>query len=363
MKVAVYYKNSDVRIEERPKPEISDGEILVKMKASGICGTDVMEWYRIRKAPRVLGHEMAGEIVESKSDKYSVGERVFVSHHVPCNACKYCRAGNHTACETLHKGNYEPGGFSEFIRVPKINVDRGTYRLPKNISYEEATMIEPLACVLRAQRIMGIKRGETVLVMGCGVSGLLHIMAAKLKGAKVIATDINEFRLKKAKELGAEAINANEERVCGILNHSPIVSGSKASSEQQRNEMSTSHPRTSDDEELKISAEHIIMCTGAMPAFEKAFKYADKKGTIMLFAIPKENIVIPNADFWRNELTLVSSYGAAPRDLYEALKIIDTKRIDVAGLITERLSIEEIQKGFDIASAAKESLKVVIVAD
>ena len=325
MKVAVYYKNSDVRIEERPKPEISDGEILVKMKASGICGTDVMEWYRIKKAPRVLGHEMAGEIVESKSGKYSIGERVFVSHHVPCNACKYCKAGNHTACETLHKGNYEPGGFSEFIRVPKINAENGTYRLPENVSYEEATMIEPLACVLRAQSIMGIKRSQTVLVMGCGVSGLLHIMAAKLKGAKVIATDINEFRLQKAKELGAEAVNANEE--------------------------------------LKISAEHIIMCTGAMPAFEKAFRYADKKGTIMLFAIPKENICIPNADFWRNELTLISSYGAAPQDLEEALELISAKKINVSALITDRLKLDEIQKGFDIASAAKESLKVVIVPD
>lgn len=324
MKIAVYYKNSDVRIEEWPKPEISDGEILVKMKASGICGTDVMEWYRIKKAPRVLGHEMAGEVVESKSQKFSIGERVFASHHVPCNKCKYCKAGNHTACETLHNGNYEPGGFSEFVRVPKINVENGTYRLPDNVSYNEGTMIEPLACVLRAQRIMDIKRGQAVIVMGCGVSGLLNIAAAKLKGARVIATDINEYRLKKAKEFGADVV-------------------------------------ADAGEELNIAAEHIVMCTGAMQAFERAFKYADKKGTIMLFAIPAESVRIPNADFWRNELTLVSSYGAAPRDLEEALEIIRAKKINVAGMITDRLALSEIQKGFDIAAAAKESLKVVIV--
>ncbi len=282
-----------------------------------------MEWYRLKKAPRVLGHEMAGEIAESKSDKHAVGQRVFVSHHVPCNECKYCRTGNHTACETLHTGNYEPGGFSEFVRVPKINVLLGTYLLPENVSYEEATMIEPLACVLRAQRIMNIKRGQTVIVMGCGVSGLLNIMAAKLNGAKVIATDINEFRLKKAKEYGAEAINANEE--------------------------------------LKIAAEHIIMCTGAMPAFEKAFKYADKKGIIMLFAIPKENLTIPNADFWRNELALISSYGAAPCDLEESLELIKSGKINAKSLITDRFSLDDIQKGFDTATAAKESLKVVIL--
>ena len=126
MKAAVYHSNSNIEIKEFPKPEISEGEILVKVKASGICGTDVMEWYRKKKAGKVLGHEIAGEIAESKSNKFKVGDKVFVSHHVPCNNCKYCKEGNHTACETLHKGNYEPGGFSEFIRVPKINVDVGT---------------------------------------------------------------------------------------------------------------------------------------------------------------------------------------------------------------------------------------------
>ncbi len=212
MKTAVYYNNNDIRIEDRPKPEIKNGEILVKVKASGICGTDLMEWYRIKKAPRVLGHEMAGEIVESKSGKFKIGQRVFVSHHVPCNECKYCLAGNHTACETLHTGNYDPGGFSEFVRVPEINVEEGAYMLPDNVSYEEGTMIEPLACVVRAQRIIGVGEGQTVLVMGSGISGLLNIRMAKLRGAKVIATDINEYRLKMAKEYGAdEVFNANVE--------------------------------------------------------------------------------------------------------------------------------------------------------
>lgn len=326
MKVAVYYNNKDVRIEERPKPNIGDGEILVKMKACGICGTDVMEWYRIKKAPRVLGHEMAGDVVESKSEKIKVGQRVFVSHHVPCNKCKYCLAGNHTACETLHKGNYDPGGFSEFVRVPEINVISGTYLLPKNVSYEDGTMIEPLACVVRAQRLVDVKKGETVLVMGCGVSGLLNILVAKLRGANVVAVDVNEYRLDKARDAGADkVISANEEP--------------------------------------GVAADHVIMCTGAMSAFERAFRYADRKGKILLFAIPREKIQIPNADFWRNELTIVSSYGAAPRDLEEALALIANGKIDVSGMITDRIALDDIQKGFDIAAAAKESLKVVIISD
>ncbi len=324
MKTAVYYNNNDIRIEDRPKPQIKDGELLVKVKASGICGTDLMEWYRIKKAPRVLGHEMAGEIVESRTDKFNIGQRVFVSHHVPCNECKYCLAGNHTACEMLHKGSYDPGGFSEFVRVPKINVENGTYILPENVSYEEGTMIEPLACVVRAQRIIGVGEGQTVLVMGSGISGLLNILVAKLKKAKVVATDINEYRLNMAKESGAdEVFNANED--------------------------------------LGIKADRIIMCTGAMPAFEAAFRYIDRKGIIMLFAIPNRNITIPVEDFWRNELGIVSSYGAAPVDLEEALELIRDGKIDVKSLITHRLKLEDIQRGFKIAGEAKDSLKVIVV--
>ena len=326
MKTAVYYNNNDIRIEERPKPEIKNGEILVKVKASGICGTDLMEWYRIKKAPRVLGHEMTGEIVGSKSDKFKVGQRVFVSHHVPCNECRYCLSGNHTACETLHKGNYDPGGFSEFVRIPEINVKSGTYLLPANISYEEGTMIEPLACVVRAQRIIDVRAGQTVLVMGSGISGLLNIALAKLKNARVIATDINDYRLEKASEFGAdEVFNASEE--------------------------------------LDLKADRIIMCTGAMPAFEAAFRYIDKKGIIMLFAIPNKNLSIPVENFWRNELSVVSSYGAAPIDLEEALALIKDKKINVRDMITDRVRLEDIQKGFKIAGQARESLKVIVVPE
>lgn len=324
MKVAKYYNNKDIRLEQIPTPSINDGEILVKVKASGICGTDVMEWYRIKKAPRVLGHEMAGEVIESKSKKVKVGQRVFVSHHVPCNDCKYCREGNHTACETLHQGNYDPGGFSEFVRIPKINVDFGTYILPQNISYEEATMIEPLGCVIRAQRLINIEKNHTVLIFGCGVSGLLNIQLAKSKGANVIASDINEFRLKKA--LRYEADNAYK---AGDLNN--------------------------------IIAERIITCTGAAPVFSDMFRFIDKKGIIMLFAIPKEDFKLPVVDFWRNELTILSSYGAAPDDLEESLNLIDKKVIRVKDMITDRVSLDNIQKGFALVEKAQESLKVVVI--
>lgn len=323
MKTAVYYNNNDIRIEERPRPVIKDGEVLAKVMASGICGTDVMEWYRIKKAPRILGHEIAGEIAESKSKKYKAGQRVFVSHHVPCNKCKYCLDGNHTACEALHKGNYDPGGYSEFVRVPKENVDIGTYILPENVSYEEGAMIEPLACTVRGQRAIGIKKGQTVLILGSGVSGLLNILLAKLIGARVYATDIDKYRLDKAKEFGADkVINAKEQ--------------------------------------FAVKADRVIICTGASGAAGQAFNCIDRKGIIQFFAIPNKNIEIPVEPFWRNEITVTSSYGAAPDDLKEALELIKNKKINVKDMITHTLPLCEIQKGFKIVLDAKDSLKVVL---
>ena len=323
MLVAKYYNNNDIRLEELPTPKIGPGEILVRVRASGICGTDVMEWYRLPKAPRILGHEIAGEIVESKSDKYQPGERVFVSHHVPCNDCKYCREDNQTACDTLHQGNYDPGGYSEFVRVPKINVDYGVYVLPEQVSYAEGTMIEPLACGVRGLGLIDIRATHTVLILGCGVSGILNIQLAKLTGARVVATDINAYRLQKAQEFGADEVM-----------HAA--------------------------QDLNIRADRVIICTGAYAAVEQAFRCIDKKGIILLFAIPNRDIAIPIPDFWRNELTVTSSYGAAPADLAAALALIANKTINVKDTITQTLPLQQIQAAFKIVAEAKESLKVVL---
>ena len=162
MRVAMYYNNRDIRIEEMPRPAVGRGEVLVRIEASGICGSDVMEWYRIHKAPLVLGHEIAGQIVAVGEgvETYRPGDRVAASHHVPCNTCHYCLSGHHTVCETLRQTNFYPGGFAEYVLLPALNVDRGVYRLPEEMTYEEATFIEPLACVLRAQRMAGISPGR-----------------------------------------------------------------------------------------------------------------------------------------------------------------------------------------------------------
>jgi len=337
MLVAVYHNNKDVRVKDVPKPEIGPDEILLKVMASGICGTDVVEWYRLPKAPRVLGHEATGIIDEvgEKVTKYRVGDRVFVSHHVPCNQCCYCQKDAHTACETLHTTNYYPGGFSQYIRVPKINVETGIYKLPANMSYEEGTFIEPLGCAVRGQRLAGINKDDTILIIGSGMAGILHIQLAKLKGAqKIFAADINPDRLKLAKKFGADQ-----------------VIDAKGDLPQQLKELNDGR-----------AADKVIVCTGAEKAALTALDCVDRGGTILYFAVPDPatKIPIPITEFWRNETTIRTSYGAASRDLEEALQILAQKQVNVADMITHRLDIREIAEGFRLVAEAGKSLKVII---
>ncbi|RJQ53441.1 MAG: alcohol dehydrogenase [Nitrospiraceae bacterium] len=336
MRVLMYYNNRDVRVEEMPVPRIGPGELLVKVRASGICGSDVMEWYRLKKAPRVLGHEITGEIVEAGegAGDYKKGDRVFVSHHVPCNKCYYCLNGSHTACDTLHKTNYDPGGFAEYIRVPQINVDRGVYILPDEMSYEEGTFIEPLACVVRGQRLARLKPGQTVLVIGSGISGLIHIALARALGAgRVIAADITEYRLDAAKRFGADAvINATHDVRKRLLDLN--------------------------DNRL---ADLVIVCAGALPASTTALSCIDHGGTGLFFAVPGPEIKVPVPmnDMWRNEITLRTSYGASPVDIATAMDLMRNRRVVMEDMITHRLTFDEGLLGFQLVSEARESIKVI----
>ena len=337
MRVLMYYNNSDVRVEEVPVPTIGPGELLVKVYASGICGSDVMEWYRIKKAPRVLGHEITGEIAEVGEGikKYKKGDRVFVSHHVPCNICYYCLNGYHTSCETLHNTNYDPGGFAEYIRIPEINVESGVYLLPEKMSYEEGTFIEPLACVVRGQRLARIQPGKTVLVIGSGISGLIHINLARALGAgRIIATDITDYRLKAAEQFGADyVINAKDnvrERLLEL-----------------------------NDNRL---ADTVIVCAGALSASTGALTYVERGGTVLYFAVPEPEVMVPVPmnDLWRNEITLMTSYGAGPLDLDIAMQLMSSRRVNLNDMITHRLSFNEGGTGFKLVAEANESIKVIL---
>lgn len=337
MRVAMYYNNRDVRLENMPAPQIGPGELLVKVIASGICGSDVLEWYRIKKAPRVLGHEITGEIVEVGDgvDRYKQGERVFVSHHVPCNTCRYCLSGNHTVCETLHTTNFDPGGFAEFVRAPQINVDRGTFVLPEEMSYEDGVFIEPLACVLRGQRAMGVRPGQNMLILGSGMSGLLHLLLARGTGVgRVVMTDVNEHRLGKAKEFGADAaIDARDDV-----------------------------PARARDANSGQAFDYVIVCTGALPAFHQALASVDRGGTILCFATPAPGVdlPVPINEFWRNSVTMLTSYANSPYDAQVAIELIRAGRVPVRDMITHRVSLAEAGRGFELVAQAEDSIKVIV---
>ena len=337
MSVAKYYNNSDVRIEEMPIPEINDNELLVKVKASGICGSDVMEWYRIKKAPLVLGHEMTVEIVQVGKNvkKYKIGDRVFVSHHVPCNTCRYCLDDQHTLCDTLHSTNFYPGGFAEYLRVPEINVDRGVFLLPKGMSYDEGVFIEPLACVVRGMRIVGMKPGASVLVIGSGIAGLLHIKLTRALGAgRVIATDIDEYRLEKAKKLGADMVINAKENV-------------------------TEKTKKYNDGRL---ADLVILCTGEMTAVKQAINSVDRGGTLLFFAPTEPGLEIPFPlfDLWNKGIKMVSTYAGGPRDIADAIELIRFKKVTVTDMISHKLPLSEAAKGFKLVDQAQESIKIVL---
>jgi len=340
MRVAMYYNNNDIRMEELPKPQIGEGEILIRVEASGICSTDTLEWYHINKAPLVLGHEIAGVIVETGKgvEKYKEGDRITAAHHVPCGSCYYCRTGHETCCETLRsKTHFIPGGFSEYIQLPKINAEKGVFPFPDDLSFEEASFTEPLACVLRGQRIAHIKQGQAVLVIGNGIIGLLHIKLARLQigAGRIMATDINPYRLGLAERFGAdEAINA-EEDIPGRfrqLNNGRL-------------------------------ADLVIVCSGAVSAIKQALHSVEPGGTVLLFAPTANGITIPvsiNELFFRNDITLTTSYAGSPLDYRDALELIVSNRIEVKDMITHRLGLSQTQLGFQLTAKAQESLKVII---
>ncbi len=335
----MYYSNRDVRLVDLPVPEIGPGELLMKVAASGICGSDVMEWYRRDKVPLVLGHEVAGEVVEvgEEVEKFSPGDHVAATHHVPCNTCHYCLTGHHTVCETLLKGtHFDPGGFAEYIRVPAINVDRGVFLVPEGVSYEEASFMEPLACVLRGQKNARLRPGQTVLVLGSGISGLLHVGLAKALGAGlVIAADTIPYRLEKARKMGAHVVlNAREDLASAVR----------------------------DANEGRL-ADLVILCFDGFTPL--AFKTVEKGGTILFFAGAGEGDMIPapiNDIFWRTEITLTSTYAGAPADCREALRLIKAGAVPVKETITGRLALEEASLGFQMVCSPTEHecIKVIL---
>jgi L-iditol 2-dehydrogenase len=337
VRAAIYYNNNDVRIEDRPVPEIGPDEILFRVEASGICGSDVMEWYRIRKAPLVLGHEAAGVIekVGANVQGFSVGDRIFANHHVPCGQCRYCQRGQETVCRTLRSTTFDPGGFAEKVRLPEINVRQGTFKIPDSMSFETATFIEPVACALRGQRMADFKPGISVAVLGSGLAGLLHVAIARARGAgKIFATDISDWRMDRAAEFGADEVIDGSEDVPELIR-------------------AANHD---------LGVDLVIVCTAAIPVLEQAMNLADSGGTVLLYGVaaPGEKMQLDVGAFWASAVRLISTYANSPDDAREAIELLDSGKLDIEKMITHRLPLDQAAKGFGLTATASDSLKVII---
>lgn len=332
--MGMYYNNRDVRVESMPVPKIDNRDLLIKVRACAICGTDIMEWYRIKRAPMVQGHELTGDIVEIGKDVkgYDIGDRVFATHHVPCDECYDCKRGNGTLCEEFQKGNnFDPGGFSEYVRVTGRSVETGILKLPDNVSSEEGTFIEPLGSVIEG---VTFQKGDTVLVLGSGIAGLLNMKFARASGAgKIIATDLSDSRLEAARRFGADhTINAKD--------------------------FNSESVRQMNNGRL---ADVVIISAASKSATEQALQSFDKGGRVIHFATPQEGERTERDDYanWRTGLVETRTYGATPESCREALKLVASGTITVDDMITHRLSLEEIGEGFRVASSG-EGLKVII---
>jgi L-iditol 2-dehydrogenase len=307
--------------------------MLVKVISCGICGSDIVEWYRLPRAPLVQGHEIGAEIVAvgDSVKEYKPGDRVFIPPKIPCGKCFYCVNGHYPQCAEIKERL--PGGFAEYILVPEIFVENGTYLLPEKITYDQSTFIEPLACVVRAGRLAGIKTSDSILVIGCGMSGLLHVKLARAKGCRVIAVDINKKKMEIAARMGADVVFESTDDVAARL----IAENGK-------------------------KADVVLLCAAAEQALEQAWRCVDKGGRIVLFAVPgpDKKVVVPVNDFWMKEITILTSYYCGPPDITEAMELIESGTITIDDLITHQLPLADIAYGFKLVSDGRESIKVII---
>lgn len=336
MKAVIVFGRRDARVVDLEIPKIGEGEILVKMKACGICGTDVEKYEGDFITPPILGHEVSGIIEESRKEGLKVGSKVFVHHHVPCRKCYYCLRGDFTMCEEFKKVNFDPCGLAEFFRVPKKIVDLdGVFLLKDTMDFEEATFIEPLACCIRALEKVKPCIGDKVAVLGSGPSGLLHlILLKKAIGAEVAMIDINERRLEFAYSLGCDiALNPMKE---GFEDR--IFEWSKGR-----------------------GADLVILATGNTAAFNQSIKILRRGGKLLVFGSPKKgsSIILPFDHIFINEIKIFTSYSTTELEIQRAISLIESGIPELKKMITHRFQLIDAIKALEIASKG-EAIKAIV---
>lgn len=340
MKTAFVKEPSVISINETENPVLSSGDILVQMNACGICGSDLEKVFGEYGQPSMrLGHEPAGIIIDVGSDvsTFKKGDRVFTHHHVPCYSCHLCNHGNETMCPKYYETNLSPCGLSEEYVVPQWNVEHGgVLKIPDSMSFEEAAMIEPLACCVRAWTKYSYHEGDSVAIFGVGPTGMMHVMLAQSKKfSKIFCFDVNEFRLTFAKKFNiTDSINSlDEKRKEKILEHTG-----------------------------GLGVDVAIVATSNLKALEDAIDMVRKGGSVMMFGVPSKDSKL-NLDMnkiYSKEITLVTSYAASDNDTKEALRLIESSKIDVKQLVTHTYTISDSQKAFDHARSGDNAMKIII---
>lgn len=339
MKVAIYYSPEDIRIEQVPVPEIDDDEILIQMKACGICGSDLMDWYLKTRAPLVLGHEPAGIVAKKgkKVEDFDIDERVFVHHHVACMTCHYCVNGDYTLCDTFHKTNIKPGGFAEYFKVPALNLKLDTLRIPKKLPFEEATFIEPVGCCIRALNKCRLKQGDSVAIIGAGSTGLIHTALSKIYGSTTtIVSDLFDHRLSCAKRFGADiTINPKNDDLKKIV-------------------------KTATND---IGVDIVVITAPSVEAYKAGMEICRKGGKLCIFAptSPNKSMEVSPKNLFFSELQIIPSYSTSHLETRAALQLIDSGKLKVKELITQRFGLEETAQAFKMASNSEKSLKVIVL--
>ncbi len=340
MKTASVKEPSVISVDETQKPTLEPGDILVQMHACGICGSDLEKVFGQYGQPSMrLGHEPAGVVVETGSDvtEFAKGDRVFTHHHVPCYDCHYCNRGCETMCKKYSETNLSPCGLSEEYVVPAWNVAHGgVLKISDSLSFEEAAMIEPLACCIRAWNKYGYTEGDSVAVFGTGPTGMMHAMLARAKKfSKIFCFDVNDFRLEFAKKFNVtDAIRSTDEN-------------------KKQKILDATENRGTDV---------AIVATSSLKALEDAIDLVRRGGTVMMFGVPTDGAMmsLDMSKVYSKEITLVTSYAASDADTKEALDIIESGQIEVGKLITHTYPITDAQKAFDHARTGDNSMKIII---
>ena len=341
MKAAVVKGNSTIEIKNIQNQSVGPGDILVKMRACGICGSDVEKVFGKYGQPSMrLGHEPAGTIMEvgSEISNFSVGDRVFTHHHVACYSddCHECNHGNETMCKKYYESNLEPCGLADEYIVPEWNVKHGgVLKIPDSMSFEDAAMIEPLACCIRAWNKFTHKNNDSIAVLGIGPTGIMHALLAKIYGfEKIFCLDFNEFRLDFAKKFEAITIN----------------SGNTNALEQIKSETANQ------------GVDVVIVATSSLNALKDAVNFVRKGGTIVMFGVPSKGAIIDldMSEIYSKGITIVNSYAASDFDTKEALEKISNKQINVSQLITHKYNLQECQEAFVHAKSGDNAMKIII---